>query len=77
MLLKEIMAICESFHYAQAVSIVNDKKSGSWELRVHWVPDPSETERLEKIVAKHGLEMVTSNGRTVFRSPEKPTNASL
>jgi hypothetical protein len=71
------MAICESFHYAQAVSIERDKKSGSWALSVHWIPDPSETDCLEKIVAKHGLEVVKLNGRTVFRSQQKPVNASL
>jgi hypothetical protein len=68
LLLKEMMAICGSFYDAQAVSIENEKESGSWELRVYGVPNPSETECLEKIIAKHGLEMITIDGRSVFRS---------
>jgi hypothetical protein len=66
-LLKEIMTECESFHTATAVSIEHNKANGSWELRVSWAPHPSENECLEKIVAKHSLEMITTNERTVFR----------
>ena len=69
-LLKEIMAVCESFHYTQAVDIAKNKKSGSCELIVYWLPDVSEIEQLERIVAQHNLEMVSSMGRTIFRSPE-------
>jgi hypothetical protein len=70
LLLKEIMAVCESFYYTQAVDIERNKKSGSWALIVYWLPGPSEIEQLEKIVAQHNLEMVSSIGRTIFRSPE-------
>jgi hypothetical protein len=70
LLLKEIMAACESFHYTQAVDIERNKKSGSWALIVYWLPNPSEIKQLEKIVAQHNLEMVSSIGRIIFRSPE-------
>lgn len=67
-LLKEIMAVCESFQFAQAVSIEHGKGSDGWELRVSWVPHPSETRCLEKIAANHRVEVVNVNGRSVFRS---------
>lgn len=76
LLLKEIMTECESFHYAKVVSIEHGKGSDSWELRVFWVPHPSEIECLEKIVVKHSVEMVTSNGRSVFGS-KKQIHSSL
>ena len=68
MLLKEIMAFCESFRYAQAVSLESGKVNSNLELRVFWAPDKSETKWLQKIVAKHGVEMATVNERLVFRS---------
>ena len=68
LLLKEIMAICESFSYAKVVSIEKEKQTGSWVLSVYWLPHPSEIACLEKIVVKYGLEMVTSNENTIFRS---------
>jgi hypothetical protein len=67
-ILKEMIAICGSFRDAQAVSIGRDKANDSWELHVHCVPHPSEVACLEKIVAEHSLKMLTSNGKTVFRS---------
>ena len=70
-LLKEIIAVCGSFYDARAVSIQNDENGDSWELHVDWVPNPSEIEWLEKILAKHFLEMVTINGRSVFRSKKQ------
>jgi hypothetical protein len=69
LLLKEIMSFCDSFHHAQAVSIEKENKSGSWELRVFWIPDASDSGFLKKIVAKNGLEIVNVNSRLVFRSP--------
>jgi hypothetical protein len=71
LLLKEIMTDCKSFHSAQAVSIERNKMKDSWELHVNWAPLYAEIECLERIVAKHGLEMVTTNERTVFRSASK------
>ena len=68
LLLKEIMADCESFQTAKAVSIEHNKDKNSWELHVYWAPNPLETECLNKIVAKHSLETATTNERTVFRS---------
>ena len=67
-LLRELMTDCESFHTAQAVSIQYDKLKDSWELHVSWIAHPLETECLKKICTGHGLEMVMSNGKTVFRS---------
>jgi hypothetical protein len=66
-LLKELATVCGSFHDAQAVSIEKNKKSNSWELQINSIPHQSEVLCLEKIVAIHGLEMVTVNGRLVFR----------
>jgi hypothetical protein len=70
-ILKEMIAICSSFRDAQAVAIAKNKANDNWELQVHCVPHPSEIACLEKIVAEHLLEMVTSNGKTVFRSRSK------
>jgi hypothetical protein len=67
-LLKEIIAVCGSFYDARAVSIQNDGNEDSWELHVYWVPNPSETECLQKILAHHNLEMITINEHSVFRS---------
>lgn len=66
-LLKEMIAVCGSFHDAQSVSIEKDKKINSWELHVAWVPNESEVNCLEKMVANHGLEMVTINGCLIIR----------
>jgi hypothetical protein len=62
------MAIWGSFYDARAVSIQNEGNGDSWELHVYWVPNPSEIDCLEKILAQHILEMVALNGRCVFRS---------
>jgi hypothetical protein len=70
-LVKEIMAGCESFRSAKAVSIVYNRANDSWELNISWTPHPSETKCLEKIITKHDLEMVTSNEQTGFRSKSK------
>jgi hypothetical protein len=70
-LLKEIIAVCESFYDARAVSIQNGGNGDNWELHVHWVPDPSETECLQKILAKRFLEMITINGHSIFRSKKQ------
>jgi hypothetical protein len=68
-LLKEIMSSCPTFSEAQAVSIMAER--GGWSLNVFWVPHISDGDCLGKIVSKHGLEVIASNGRTVFRSPVK------
>lgn len=68
LILKEMIAVCGSFRDAQAVSIVKDKVTNSWELQVYCVPHLSEIACLEKIVVARNLEMVTANGKTVFRS---------
>jgi hypothetical protein len=67
-LLKEIIAVCGSFYDARAVSVQNGGSSDSWELHVYWVPNPSDIDCLQKILAAHFLEMVTLNGYSVFRS---------
>jgi len=70
-LLKEIIAVCRSFYDAQAVSIVHNKMSNTWELHVYCTPHPSEIDCIKQIVAKHGLEMIISSDMTVFRSIAK------
>jgi len=64
------MEKCDSFHFAQAVSIEKEKaiEGDSWQLSLHWNPHHSETECLKKIVEKRGLEMIELNERTIFRS---------
>jgi hypothetical protein len=68
LLLKEIISVCGSFNDARSVSIDDSQKNNGWELHVSYVPQVSEVACLEKIVANHGLEMVTINGCSVFRS---------
>ena len=68
LLLKEMATVCGSFNDAQSVAIEKDKKNDSYELQVNCVPHPSEVTCLEKIVASHGLKMVTLNGYLVFRT---------
>lgn len=63
-----MIAVCGSFSDARAVSVKNCGNSDSWELHVYWVPNPSDIECLQKILAEHILEMVSINGRSVFRS---------
>jgi hypothetical protein len=70
-LLQEIIVVCGSLYDARAVSIQNDENGDNWELRVYWAPNPSEIDCLEKILAKHILEMVTINGCSVFRSKKQ------
>ena len=68
-LLKEVMGACPSFCDAPAVSIMEER--GGWVLSVFWVPSASDGDCLGKIVARHGLEVAASKGRTVFRSSAK------
>jgi hypothetical protein len=67
-ILKEIVAVCGLFYYARAVSIQNEGNGDSWELHLYWVPNPSETKCLQKILAQHSLEVITINGHSIFRS---------
>jgi hypothetical protein len=67
-LLKEIIAVCGSFYDARAASVQNGGSNDSWELHVYWVPNPSDTECLQKTLTEYLLEMVTLNGYSVFRS---------
>jgi len=72
-LLRRVMVACPSFCAAPAVSIAKGKEKDGWELSVFWVPSASDGDCLEKIVAERGLEVVSLNGRTVFRSfPKLP-----
>jgi hypothetical protein len=75
LLLKELIAVCGSFNDAQSVSIDNNNESNSWEIHVNHEPPSSEIACLKKIVANHGIEMVTINGCSIFRS--KKQNQSL
>jgi hypothetical protein len=70
-LLKELMTDCESFHTAKAVSLEYKRVSDSWELNTSWIPHPSETDCLNRILVMRNLEMITSNERTAFRSKMK------
>ena len=72
LLLKEVMTVCGSFYTAKTVSIAYNKANDSWELCASWIPDQSEIELLNKIIAKHGLERVTTSECTTFRSKLKP-----
>jgi len=67
-LLREIMASCQSFNMAQAVAISKGKDPESWVLSVNWTPQPIDNGCLDKILVERGLEAVTTNERTVFRS---------
>lgn len=67
-MLKELMTDCDSFHTAKAVSVESNRADDNWQLNLSWVPYPTENECLKKIVTEHGLEMLTSNERTIFRS---------
>jgi hypothetical protein len=66
LLLKEIMTNCASFYDAKMVSI-SQNVNGDWELDVSWMPHPLEIDCLNKIVANHGAEIISSDARTVFR----------
>ena len=70
-LLREIMTACLSFCAAQAVSLT-ESNEGNWELSVFWVPDALDGDCLDKIVAARNLEVISTNGRLVFRSQQKP-----
>jgi len=67
-LLREIMASCQSFNMAQAVAISKGKDPKNWVLSVNWTPHPIDQGCLDKILLERGLEAVTTNERTVFRS---------
>ena len=71
LLLKELASICGSFYDALSVSIEKSKENTGWELRINCLPNPSEVECIEKILAKHSYEMVNVNGHCVFRSKKQ------
>jgi hypothetical protein len=66
--LNELLVACASFSFAQAVALAVDEGTENWSIRVNWAPHPMENGCLDKILTDHRLEVVTSNGRTVFRS---------
>jgi hypothetical protein len=68
-LLKIIVSSCESFSNAQSVSIA--KENDAWILDVSWLPDHIDAECLRAIAKKQFLEIINSNGHTVFRSSTK------
>ena len=67
-LLKEIINQCESFHSAQAISVSKDEKTQGWVLSAQWVRPELEKHCLDKIVAKHKIEVLEQNGQTIFRA---------
>jgi hypothetical protein len=68
-LVRELMVACPSFVTASSVSIFQEKDV--WALSVMWTPDTFDGNCLEKIVADRDLQVVTSDGRTIFRSQQK------
>jgi len=67
LILKEIMAMCGSFYNAQTVSMGETRETIVGNL-TSICPSSVRDCIFKKIVAGHSLEMVTSNGKTVFRS---------
>lgn len=66
-LLKEILSNCESFRFAQVVSISKNKEAQGWNLSAKWSRPESEKDSLNNIMLKHGVEASEVNGYTVFR----------
>jgi hypothetical protein len=68
---RKIMARCTSFNTAQAVNITKDKEKQGWVLNVNWTPSSDENGCLDNILDEYNLELITTNGCTVFRSIQK------
>jgi hypothetical protein len=66
-LLEEIMTAWESIYSANAVSIDRDKLRDSYKITIY-CGCTSETDILETIVGKHGLEMIALNDRKIIQS---------
>jgi hypothetical protein len=71
-LLKIIVSSCDSFSNAQSVSIAQE--NGAWALDVSWLPDHVDAQCLQAIAKKQGLEIIMSDGHTVFRSSIKTSS---
>lgn len=68
-LLKDLMVVCESMHYAPVVSLSPNSKRGRWKLSIKWV---SENEKgcFDKLIKEHGLMATeTEDGYTIFQRP--------
>lgn len=70
-LLREIMAACESFSRAEAVTIVKGKDAESYVLRAKWVPHESEKHCLNDIKRRYDVEFSDVDGYTVFSTPKQ------
>jgi hypothetical protein len=69
-LIKELLIVCETMHYAPVVSLrLNDNKPGSWAVRVKWVSN-NEKGCFDKVVQERGLIVTeTTDGYTIFQKP--------
>jgi hypothetical protein len=65
-LLREITVTCDSFHYAQSVSIAKNPETEGYLLKAKWTPHSSEQPLLRIIAQKYGTEISIVNGFTVF-----------
>ncbi len=66
-LLKEIMNSCDSFKFAESVSIVRNVGVGGYSLRAKWIPHTSEMHCLNAIRLRYNVEIGEAEGYTVFR----------
>ncbi len=66
-LLKEIMNSCDSFKFAESVSIVHDVGVEDYSLRAKWIPQASEMQCLNAIKLRYYVEIFEAEGYTVFR----------
>jgi len=70
-LLKDILAACESFSRAEAVSIVKNKDAESYMLRAKWIPPEFEKHCLKEFKRRYDVELSEEDGYTVFSTPKK------
>jgi hypothetical protein len=72
-LLKELRKIFDSIEGTEMVALLNEKELESWYLVAKWVVGESERERLNSTANKFGVDVLESNGYTMFhRLSQKP-----
>ena len=69
-LLKEITFSCESFRFAQAVSIARNPETEGYLLRVKWVPNNEDKNCLRALLVKYGVEVTQKDDFLVFHRPK-------
>jgi len=67
LLLKELKAEFHSIESTNYVLLKNEERVGFWELRIQWNPQPEEKTKLPKLLGKHNLEALFSDGYAIFR----------